>query len=430
MGTVTISTHNGSAVHQAHNVRSEKCVSKEQHIDPNGIHEIWVHEPIRQAYHRIFDEAVQRYNETQTRAERKIPNYYNKMRDSETQHPAYEMIIGIYGKDENGIQQCSEEEGKQIMKEFVDTWKDRNPNLELIGAYYHADEQGEPHVHIDYVPVAHGYTKGMDTQAGLVKAFGEMGFEKHGKVTAQILWEQRENAFLDRLCREHGLEVSHPREEHAKHIDTQTYKAEKALESALDHTKGLLDAHDDLRAETAKLEAVRDKAEKQAEKALERKAKAFSKSYKKDKESGWNYDRGLEKEIRTLVKDRAEDVKAISHTDLDVQRQYDIAEQTRRQAEADADRTRRKAEAELKKAKEYREQQESYIRGTAEREASRMFREFIEREFSGQTRGSEERLREHCADVKYKDGHSVLDDFIQAEKALKQRLERSWGYER
>lgn len=47
---------------------------------------------------------------------------------------------------------------KKILKDYVQDWKRRNPNLEMIGAYYHNDEQGkQPHVHIDYVPVAHGY---------------------------------------------------------------------------------------------------------------------------------------------------------------------------------------------------------------------------------------------------------------------------------
>lgn len=64
------------------------------------------------------------------------------------------------------------------MQEFVSTWQERNPNLELIGAYYHADEQGEPHIHLDYIPVAHGYKRGLETQTGLVKALQEQGFEK------------------------------------------------------------------------------------------------------------------------------------------------------------------------------------------------------------------------------------------------------------
>lgn len=419
MGKVTISTHNGSTVHQAHNVRNEKVISKEKHIVPNGIHEIWKHESVRQAYRRLFDESMQRYNKSQTREERKITNYYNKIKNSEIQNPAYEMIIGIYGKDENGVQQCSDELGKQIMREFVDTWQERNPNLELIGAYYHADEQGEPHVHIDYIPVAHGYTRGMDTQAGLVKAFGEMGFEKHGRATAQIQWEQRENTVLDRLCSEHGLEVSHPKEEHIKHIDTHIYKAEKALKSTLEHTKGLLDTHDELRAEKAKLEAIRDKSETQAQKAIERKTKAFSRSWKRNKEKGWTYDRGLEKEIKTLVRERARDVETISKTDFDAQRQYDQAEQMNKQAEI-----------ELKNAREYKEQLENYIIGTAEKQAVQMFKDFIQREFAGRKRTSDERLREYCAEIKDENGISILDKFNQAEIELKQKYEQSWEFER
>ena len=188
----------------------------------------------------------------------------------------------------------------------------------------------------------------------------------------------------------------------------------------------LLTVEDDIRVETGKLEATRDKAEKQAEKGLERKAKAFDKSWKKDKDSGWNYDKGLEKEIRSLVKERAEDVKAIGHTDLDIEREYDVANQSRIQAQKEAERTKALAEQELAKAQEYKANQEAYIRGTAEREANRMFREFMQREFAGQTRGSEERLREHCEEIKFKDGQSVLDKFEEAEIERKQELERSW----
>jgi hypothetical protein len=149
------------------------------------------------------------------------------------------MIIGVYGKDEKGNPVCSEEQGKQIMRDFVDGWKENNPNLELIGAYYHADEQGEPHVHIDYIPVAHGYARGMDTQNGLVKAFKEMGIEKNGKLTAQIQWEARENKRLERICNDYGLEVEHPREglqhlEKANYIATQQVKALEGQIEALE----------------------------------------------------------------------------------------------------------------------------------------------------------------------------------------------------
>ena len=236
---VTISTHNGSSVAREHNVRNEKVVSKESHIDPNGVHEIWHDEKVRSAYERLFGQAQADYNAKQTRADRRIDNYYNEVCKDAKKHTCYEMIIGIYGTNENGTPLCSAEQGKAIMREFVEDWRQRNPNLEMIGAYYHADEQGEPHVHIDYIPVAHGYERGMETQTGLVKALKEQGFEKQGKATAQIQWEARENAFLDQLCRQHGLEVEHPKEKNRKHVETETFKAQKELERTIDHVNGL-----------------------------------------------------------------------------------------------------------------------------------------------------------------------------------------------
>lgn len=423
---VTISTHNGSTVHQAHNIRAEKTVSKEEHIDPNGIHETWIHESERHAYHRLFDESVKTYNEGQKRADRQIKNYYNTVRDDVKKHTSYEMIIGIYGKDENGVYQCSEEQGKEIMKAFVNGWKERNPNLEIIGAYYHADEQGEPHCHIDYIPVAHGYSRGMETQTGLVKALGEMGFEKIGKATAQIQWERRENEYLEKICKERGLEVSHPKQEGREHLATEQYKAEKTLESTLDHTRDLLNAEDTIRADISELEAKRDKVEKQVEKGLERKAKAFDKSWKKKKDNSWSYDKTLQKEIKELVRDRREDVKAISHTNLDIEREYDVARESRIQAQKEAERTKAQAEQELAKAQEYKAEQEAYIRGTSERMAKQMFQEFIQKEFGTAKRGREKRLEEFCEEIKFKNGKSVLDKFEEAEIERKRELERSW----
>lgn len=421
---VTISTHNGSVVHQAHNVRAEKTVSKEEHIDPNGIHETWVHEPERKAYDRLFGDSVKAYNDGQSRADRKIKNYYNTIRDDAKKHTSYEMIIGIYGQDENGVFQCSEEQGKEIMRAFVDGWKERNPNLELIGAYYHADEQGDPHCHIDYIPVAHGYSRGMETQTGLVKALGEMGFEKEGKITAQMQWQKRENEYLTQLCQERGLEVAHPTKEHREHLNTETYKAQKTLESSLEHTKDLLTIQDDIRADIGKLEANRDIVEKQVEKAIKRKAKAFNKSWKKGRDNAWSYDKTLQREIQELVKDREKDAEAISHTDLDVEREYSIANQSRIKAQEEAEKTKALVQSELAMAQEYKTNQEDYILDASEHRANEMFNNFIKAQGTITDRGA--RLEEYCDSLKFSDGKSVLDHFEALEKEYLAELERAW----
>lgn len=227
----TISTHNRSSVSRGHNLRKEEIVSKESHIDPEGIHETWFDEAPRRAYERIFGQAVKEYNEKQNREDRRIKDYYNHVRDDAKKNCCYEMIVGVYPAEGETV---TEEQGKDIMREFVDGWKERNPNLEVIGVYYHADEQGKaPHVHIDYIPVAHGYKNGPETQNAIVKALREQGFKKQGKATAQILWEKRENEVLESLCNSRGISVEHPQEgKGVKHLHTQAYKVQKDLEAA------------------------------------------------------------------------------------------------------------------------------------------------------------------------------------------------------
>ena len=58
---VTIATHNGSKVARDHNIRNEKVVSKEKHIDLNRVHEVWKDERVQDAYKRIFESSVKEY---------------------------------------------------------------------------------------------------------------------------------------------------------------------------------------------------------------------------------------------------------------------------------------------------------------------------------------------------------------------------------
>lgn len=118
---VTISTHNGSAYAREHNKRNPSVVAKEDHIRLDGTFEIWKDESPQEAYKRIFGKALEEYNAKQTREDRKIRSYYKKICDDEKKHPVYEMIVGIYGKDEQGNPICSKEDGKIILKTFIDT---------------------------------------------------------------------------------------------------------------------------------------------------------------------------------------------------------------------------------------------------------------------------------------------------------------------
>lgn len=229
---ITISVHNGTKVSRAHNVRNRKVTDKEPHIDKNGWYAVWHDEPLRDAYNRIFGHAQEEYNLKQTRNDRRILDYLSNVQKSAKQHPVYETIITLGNVEEHP----EPRESYEILQQVFEEWKKNYPNLEIVGAYFHADERdpktkksGTPHLHIDYVPVAHGYKKGLAVQNGLVKAFGEMGFILKGKDTAQIQWQRDLKSRVTQLVQERGFKVVEPTVKRKKHVETAIYKLEKQI---------------------------------------------------------------------------------------------------------------------------------------------------------------------------------------------------------
>lgn len=222
---ITISVHNGTKVSRAHNVRNRKVTDKEPHIDKNGWYAIWHDEPLRNAYKRLFGKAQEEFNLKQTRNDRRVLDYLSNVQKSAKQHAVYETIITLGNVDEHP----EPHESYEILQQVYGEWKKNYPNLAVVGAYFHADEKGAPHIHIDYVPIAHGYKKGMAVQNGLVKAFGEMGFILKGKDTAQIQWQRDLKSKVTELAKERGFQVVEPTVKRKKHLETAFYKLEKQI---------------------------------------------------------------------------------------------------------------------------------------------------------------------------------------------------------
>ena len=70
-------------------------------------------------------------------------------------------------------------------------------------------DEATPHLHLDYIPVAHGYKTGLSTRNSLTKGLQEMGIEPaKGKNDNETMhWQQREREFITGLCRERGLDI-------------------------------------------------------------------------------------------------------------------------------------------------------------------------------------------------------------------------------
>ena len=236
---VTLATHMGSKRSYAHNRRDPEVVAHENHIDPQGHHETWVDMNERDAYTELFGEAQAEYNGRVKRKDRQVKDYWEQIRDEEQsgdksdrtnyKHTAYEMIVGVYESDDTPV---PADVKKEILKQFVSTWDERNPNLKLIGAYYHADEPGaQEHLHLDFIPWSDGYNRGMRVQTGLNKALEQQGYYTTGKTdTAQMNWERSEREHLQQLCESYGYDVDYPnRGKHSKHKSTSELKRETEM---------------------------------------------------------------------------------------------------------------------------------------------------------------------------------------------------------
>lgn len=285
----TVSFRTDHVMCAEHNMRYEPMVKNESHINLNEPHEIWRHKDEKEVYNFLFDDALREYNEKQKRADRKITDYYesvkndkrgkkNKRTKESSKHTSYEVIIQIgnseFEKDENKMyvvgndgeriqpNMIDENEGKEIMRRFVDDWEKRNPNLHLYGAYYHADEDGAPHVHLDFIPVATGYTKGMKKQSAIGRALRQQGFDDNGnmKENAYTLWQERERHVLEDLCIEYGHTVIHPcRGKKIDHLPVKEYKEVQQLKDELINLNfdkdGIVDHYEFFRSENERLKA-------------------------------------------------------------------------------------------------------------------------------------------------------------------------------
>lgn len=98
------------------------------------------------------------------------------------------------------------DEAKQDDDIFIQSFEERNPKFQVIYAVQHNDEWcGTPHIHIDYVPVGSGYTKGPEKQVGYQRALENMGFTD--KRIAFKQWRKKECDLLKEICSYFGLEA-------------------------------------------------------------------------------------------------------------------------------------------------------------------------------------------------------------------------------
>lgn len=235
-----------------HNTRAFTAKNVDKERSRNNVE--FCHSDIREVYHQLFDGALERYNAKQKRNDRKIENYYEKIRQGKQEKLFHEVIFQIGNKDDMNARGWEGYVAKVILKEFMAGFQDRNPNLHVFSAHLHMDEE-TPHLHIDFIPFIHNSKRGLDTRVSLKGALAAQGFRGGTRgATEWNQWMEAEKQELSKVMGRYGIQwkklgthnkhlsvLDYEKQERAKEVaelDRQIEKSETALRSV----NGLVDS--------------------------------------------------------------------------------------------------------------------------------------------------------------------------------------------
>lgn len=219
--TISVMVGKGSVNHNSRKFRAENVDGTRTHLNID-----YCNENIKTVYHELFDEALERYNAKQTRNDRKIKNYYEKIRTSHQEKPFHEIILQIGGKGNMNADTENGELAKQVLDEYYQGFQERNPQLRVFSAHLHMDE-ATPHLHIDFVPYTTGSKRGLDTRVSLKQALSMQGFKGGSRGdTEWSQWVQAEKEQLAAVMERYGIEWEH-KGTHEKHLSVLEYKKQE-----------------------------------------------------------------------------------------------------------------------------------------------------------------------------------------------------------
>lgn len=309
----------------------------------------------KEAFEQVFGESMERYNNSQKRADRKtsMEKELAKLSKGKVQQELIHCMIAQVGNhdDHPPIEECID-----ILQEYRARFMERFPNMRIISCSIHLDELGDgtPHLQMYFIPVKTKEQheamqtgkkwKGMDIQPSLTGALEQMGYTNDAKVLvpqknengepilgedgepvmaevhdykngAMAQWQRDFNGLLDEICMEHDIAIDHyMRGKKVSHQDTRDYydgKIDRETARAVrnrnnaeaDLSNALLEV-ENAQGDAKKLQERNDTLTKQNE-ALEHKNEALERK-----------NEVLEKEVEDLEKTIEASAQAIEQSHL------------------------------------------------------------------------------------------------------------------
>ena len=194
-----------------HNMRLPEYVETQKHIDPEREHKVLLNMgDEREAFNKIFGEAIEKYNKKQKRADRRITDYYQKILDDERagkhknpkatseRKTCYEFQFYIGNRESH----CPDKKAEKILRTYITKILPRKfPNFIPINITMHNDEysfdrknnrmESPLHFHVVGIFVAHALTP---EEAEEEKKYREKCKEIKKKESERkgIIWDEKE----------------------------------------------------------------------------------------------------------------------------------------------------------------------------------------------------------------------------------------------
>ena len=316
--TISFMTGKGSVNHN-----SRKFHAKNTDPERSCLNVEYCNENVKDVYHELFDEALAWYNEKQTRSDRRIDDYYEKIRSGKQEKPFHEIILQIGDKDNMGAKTENGQLAAKVLDKYMRDFQRRNPTLRVFSAYLHMDE-ATPHLHIDFVPYTTGSKRGLDTRVSLKQALSALGFKGGTRRETELnQWVAYEKEQLAAVMLEHGIEWE-KKGTHEKHLSVLDFeKKERAKEVAeleqsisdgkerlsgiqIQHKKAVQETEqirqkgEAIRQEVSELSKTSDLLKEQATTLAEDKKKLLSDNVKLEKQQ-----KKLQQDIEKMVQSKA-----------------------------------------------------------------------------------------------------------------------------
>ena len=316
--TISFMTGKGSVNHN-----SRKFHAKNTDSERSCLNVEYCNENVKDVYHELFDEALAWYNEKQTRSDRRIDDYYEKIRSGKQEKPFHEIILQIGDKDNMGAKTENGQLAAKVLDKYMRDFQRRNPTLRVFNAYLHMDE-ATPHLHIDFVQYTTGSRRGIDTRVSLKQALSALGFKGGTRRETELnQWVAYEKEQLAAVMLEHGIEWE-KKGTHEKHLSVLDFeKKERAKEVAeleqsisdgkerlsdiqIQHRKAVQETEqirkkgEAIRQEVSELSETSDLLKEQATTLAEDKKKLLSDNVKLEKQQ-----KKLQQDIEKMVQSKA-----------------------------------------------------------------------------------------------------------------------------